>query len=227
MTAESTSPSRDQNYIAIIGDLRHSRRIRSRAELQRRLIATAEDLNKGEPDRLLQQAMATPVAMTAGDEFQSLLSAGWPVAEIIERMMDSARPAQFTFGIGLGAITTDLSPSVALIDGPAFHNARSALEKARRERVTGSAKGFGLVDDLAIGAILGLTGSVRAKWTTRQQYFIEQIRLGKGQSEIAEEEDISPSVVSESLNTAAFRPYEIGRAALLLLLDRHLPGAAP
>lgn len=218
MTAESIHSG--PNYIAIIGDLRHSRRIRSRAELQDRLLDAILQLNGVLSEPGTGDTLAAPISMTAGDEVQALLNAGHFQLSILNQLSDAADPAQFTFGVGFGTISTRLNNNVALVDGPAFHNARESIDIARLTGAWASALGFDQDND-AIAGMLGLLGAVRARWTDRQRYFIEQVEQEKTQSRIAEDEGISPSVVSESLRAAAYNQFVLGADGLSALINRH------
>jgi len=239
MTAESTSPTSDQKYIAIIGDLRHSRRAEDRADLQRRLLAAIDEL-KSKPDFFAffesmfpevknVAATALPVAatLTAGDEVQALLTSGFATFRVLYQLTDAVSPASMTFGLGFGTVSTDLSDNVALVDGPVFHNARDALAVARQKGFWCAAKGFG-EDDAIVTALLSMVGALRSRWTERQDEFIEMILQEElKRIQIARNMDVSPSVVSESLRAAAFEEFAQGTIAGVQIIDRHLRGTAP
>lgn len=225
MTDESLNSG--PNYIAIIGDLRHSRRAEDRAELQRRLIESVRTLNLRLGYGTRDSGLEAPVAFTTGDEIQALMSEseGEFVVDVLEELSDAARPAEFSFGIGRGNLSTDLSESVSEIDGPAFHNARDSLDLARSLGTWAAVSGFrDRETDELISSMLALLGAVRGRWTDRQME-IMMAADDMRRVEVAKELGVSPSVVTESLQAAAAVPYQLGRQALVNLLSVQSQGA--
>jgi hypothetical protein len=205
-------------YLALTGDLRRSRRAEDRAGLQRALIEAVQTLNELHSNG---NGFAAPLAMTAGDAVQCLLN-DWPLAfSIMHSLSEAARPSELTFGLGMGTVSTDLDKNVALIDGPAFHTARAALEQARSDDAWAAIKGYGEDDD-AISAIMYLMGAVRRRWTDRQVEFVKRVGQMRKQTDIAREMGVSVPVVSKSLKAAAAYHYWFAADALRHLLSRDL-----
>lgn len=208
-------------YLAITGDLRHSRQAEDRAELQRNLIRAIDSLNEYHG---IRSGFAAPLAMTAGDAVQCLVRHPEVAVEVIHRLSEAARPSEFTFGFGFGPISTDLNENVALIDGPAFHMAREALEQARSDDAWAAARGSEGAD-APITAIMYLMGAVRRRWTDRQVEFIRQMEKSQKQTVIAETLNVSQSVVSESLKAAAAYQYRFASEALRGMLKDSVPNS--
>jgi DNA-directed RNA polymerase specialized sigma subunit len=49
----------------------------------------------------------------------------------MQELMD---PVQFTFGVGLGTISTSFNSNTIAMDGEVFHRARKALEEAKKKK---------------------------------------------------------------------------------------------
>lgn len=203
-------------YLAITGDLRHSRRVESRDALQDRLLSAVASLNR----KYRKPKFAARLTMTAGDAVQCLLNDFGIAVPVMDALSDAARPLEFTFGLGLGPVSTKLHENVALIDGPAFHNSVEALEHARSDDAWAAASGFGADDD-RITALTYLMGAVRRRWTDRQVEFLQRLDSAPTQTELAREMGVSPSVVSESLKSASAQQYRFAASVLADLLDSY------
>jgi predicted DNA-binding protein YlxM (UPF0122 family) len=136
-------------YLAIIGDIVGSRAfsVKARRAIQGKLIRAISDVNRGVRGKADIEA---EFVITTGDEFQGLLKAGadplWFARFIQNVMGDEPR---LRFGIGKGELATKGMPEKALgIDGPCFHNARDAIDAAKKDDVTCRVKGFGEIEPL-------------------------------------------------------------------------------
>ena len=121
----------DRSFVALIGDIKGSRSLTQRREIQEQLEITLKEINEDFRDDI-----AAKFLITLGDEFQGLLFHGHSLLKIIEKIKISLYPVTFRFGIGIGQITTDIYPEMALgADGPAFYHARSAIELLKENEV--------------------------------------------------------------------------------------------
>ena len=203
-------------YFAVIGDLVGSRTIDPavRANVQKALKDVLGDLSRQMP------AVAVPMRLTAGDEFEGLVRSAPELFPIVRRVSDAIYPVQMAFGVGVGPITTgDFEPDadVAAIDGPCFHNARAALQRAQRRGVWVTVAGFGAVGDGALGVVFDLLGLLRSGWTEKQAAYVAAARE-QLQKDVARKFGVSPSVVSESLKSAHFDHVRRAEDTLSMLL---------
>lgn len=194
---------RSEQYLAIIGDLVQSRGIPNRAELQKKLLAEIQALNVHYAPQL-----AVPVSMTAGDEFEVLLVSAEHAVELITRLADAVLPHQLAFGIGAGRLVTVLEADeserfVGELDGPVFHRARSALNRASADGSWLLLEGFGVGEDEALSGLAELLGNLRRGWTAKQAAYVAAARHAK-QLDVARRAGVGQSVVSESLKAARF-----------------------
>lgn len=212
----------EANYAALIGDVVRSRRLPDRAASQRALQAAIAAANR----EWYPAALAAPLALTAGDEVQALFSRPEAAVAAVRTLSDALAPGRMAFGLGWGALSTDLEPDPAVLDGPCFHAAREALEHAQKLGLWVVARGFGGSADEALSALFGLLGVVRGRWTATQARYVAAAR-GALQKDVAAQFGVSPSVVSESLSAASFHVVTAGEAALERLLARFLRTVPP
>lgn len=78
--------------------------------------------------------MAAKFLITLGDEFQGLLVKPNHLLEIIDDIQREIYPVRLRFGVGIGKITTQISPEAAIgSDGPAFYAARNIIESIHEQ----------------------------------------------------------------------------------------------
>lgn len=201
-------------YFALIGDLDQSRELPDRAAVQRKLQAIILQLNER-----TTKAAAAPLKLTAGDEVQGISQNPRYMLEVVVALSDALSPQQFSWGLGYGALTTDLSDDVALMDGPCFHLARKALEKTKNENSWFGVQGIEAFPSAMLTAIMNLMGAIREDWTARQT---EYVRLARDhtQVEVARMTGKAPSTVSRALRAAKFDRIIEAENAVALLLER-------
>lgn len=222
-------------FIALTADLVASTAMdpADRAELQRHVLAKLKELNRA----LRGKELAAPLTLTAGDEIQGLFRGTDRLVETIQELTDmlfGVAPAgeegwrhfpYLIFGAGRGTLTTDSvpaapgqAPNPALLDGPAFHRARAALETAQRKRVWANFQGFGTPEDEILDALFSLMGAVRSRWGAEQGATSYRVRRYRRQKDLAKERGVSGSVVSESLSSAHHKTLLAGEEAARKLL---------
>src|SRR5213078_1828334 len=116
-----------KRYVALIADATASRLLppARRARLQADARTAARQLNR----------RYARVAVTLGDELQCLLPSPAPLWEIAHQIRARLPAVDWVVGCGLGTISTPLAPTAPEIDGPCFHQARAALDRAKRLRL--------------------------------------------------------------------------------------------
>jgi hypothetical protein len=214
--------SRTTLYIALLGDLVGSREVPDRPQLQTRLKKALRLLAGRQP---LRSLLAAGPEITAGDEFQLLLRvdpltcAGQAATQFVVELTEELRPTPVAFGAGLGALSTGVSGPVRELDGPCFHLARQALQAAKKEGRWVVAEGFAPFDD-TVNSVLRLTGDIRRGWTDRQLEIIKVRRNLPVQRDVARKLRVSPSVVSEALQSARHDAVREAEHQVGILLDR-------
>lgn len=200
-------------YVAIIGDIVGSKKIRNRNKTQQELKQVLENINlKYEED------IASNFMITLGDEFQGLLKYGRNTVDIMIKIESALWPVRLRFGLGAGEICTDIDPAFPLgADGPAYHNARTAIEQLKandkkyatyRSNIKIISEGDNQQVDALLNSIFSLSTALKAKWTTRQKEIIACfLDQNKNQRKTAEKLGIQQSSINRALDNSAFYSY--------------------
>ncbi len=203
-----------QPYIAIIGDIKGSKAIENRKEVQENLTMALNEINDQYSDDIASRFM-----ITLGDEFQGLLLNGTSVMQIILRIEERLEPVKLRFGIGVGEITTKINPYMAIgADGPGYYRARAAIEylKENEKRKQSSVsdirlevEGENKEPQMLINTIFGLMAALKSSWTMRQREIIQDM-LGHrdNQTETARRLNIKQPTVSKVVVTGNYYAFK-------------------
>lgn len=113
-------------YLAIIGDFVESRSIGDRAEFQRGLTSLFDSLSHR------NETVISPYTITLGDEFQAVYTSADGVFADLLTVFSEVYPQKTRIAVGVGTLSTDINRTSAIgMDGPAFHQARAALEQLK------------------------------------------------------------------------------------------------
>lgn len=118
-------------YITMIFDLKGSRQLTNRYEVQLKLIDAIKRCNE-----TFHEIIASDFLITIGDEWEGLLKPDADYRKIVNFFQKNL-PANISFytGIGIGDIyITDFELTVNQLDGPAFYMARDALQIAKDKK---------------------------------------------------------------------------------------------
>ena len=111
------------SHIVLIGDIIASKEITDRLNFQKKF---TEVLVK--PNKAYYNSMISPLTLTIGDEFQTVLWEATNLFNIINLIERDIPEISLRYGIGLGKIDTEINSQSAIgMDGPAFHFARTAV----------------------------------------------------------------------------------------------------
>lgn len=194
------------SYLAVIGDVVQSRATEDRQRLQDRLAQGLDRVNEQHGG-----ALAARFVLTLGDEFQGLLSSSEPLIQLLAQLRAAVHPAELRFGLGVGPLETALRAEALGMDGPCFHRARSAIERARELSTPIEAETWENRSVLEVYSLL--YGELRGRWTTRQRQVHDLSTSGLDGRTIAETLNISPSAVSQHLRAT-------GRSAVEAATER-------
>ena len=210
------------SYTALIADVVGSRQFDpdARALLQEDLQAFLLTINEG-----FAPSIAAQFVITTGDEFQGLLQDGSILPDILWAARMELPDARVRFGFGHGAIHTALLPQAIGMDGPAFHQARAAIETAAREGWTGGVfRGFGDDADRILDGIAHLLERHVMNLTAKQRLLADLLRNGHDQTAVAEQLRVTRQAVSKQVQSLGWKVLSSGedalRAALTLFGSR-------
>ena len=203
----------EEPYIAIIGDIKGSRVLEDRKELQIRLKQILSEMNAK-----YDEDIAAKFTITLGDEFQGLLRSGGHAIDIMYEIERFLWPTRLRFGIGIGRITTEIDREIAIgADGPGFYMARNAIEYLKKNEkknqavdaeIRIEAEGDNQETSEMLNAILFLVTAIKAEWSERQRELIWNMLTHKEtQVELAERMRIRQPAVQKSLSKGRFYTY--------------------
>lgn len=190
-----------ENYLAVVADVVASRQVPDRSDLQARLRQALDRVNEQ-----FAGVVASRFVLTLGDEFQGLLRGPEQLHRILGLLRASAHPQELRFGLGVGRLETPLQPQALGMDGPCFHHARAAVERAEQRGTPVEVEAGWEVQAFAIYSTLW--GEIRRRWTTRQRLVADLAMSGLEGVEIAAMLRISPSAVSQHLRAAGAAALE-------------------
>lgn len=185
--------------IALIGDIVRSRAADDRQVLHDLLETILRGVNAEGP-------VHDPVVITLGDEFQGVYDTLGDALRASFRIRALLHPtADVRFGLGRGEITI-LDRRRGIHDGPAYWNAREAIEKAKHrasQPQTRTARtAYVSPDDPpghadAVQAALDCLDFMVGSMSHRSRTILGGLMEGRTQLEIADQQGVSPSAVSQ------------------------------
>lgn len=164
-----------------------------------------------------------PFAPTVGDEIQAVTSDPQVTVEII---LQGIRQSVWWLGLGLGQVEMPLADSAAHSRGPAFYDAREAVEQAKR-----TSYGFAVrADDpgraLDIQTVLELLGFIirRRGSNLKRWQAIEMAHAGASTVKIGKELGITQQAASKRLRNAGLDEEIAGRRLAERLILKTMQG---
>ena len=211
-------------YCAIIGDINSSRTLKNRAAIQRSFSSAVRKVNKE-----FESAIASKFLVTLGDEFQGLLRSPADSYRFVRRFQQLVKNVTFSFGVGIGKLSTPLNEEALGMDGEVFYRARAALSKAKKLEQE-------LVYDLGspaselLNALIGMMEKEWERLTPRQRRIIELRKSLENQTDVAHKLRISQPAVSKVLLSPTIRQLDEAEKAVirfLKLLQGETAAASP
>lgn len=201
-------------YLAVIGDIKESKSIKNRTEVQEKLKSVLRGINKK-----YAKDFASRLTVTLGDEFQGLLSSGENIIAMIFAIERNMYPTKIRFGIGIGDITTPIDHKLAIgSDGPGYYKAREAIQYLKQnEKKKQSSQSdirikiFGGEYPAAelINTILSLMTAIKHSWTDRQRHTIwDMLEHQDSQTKAAKRLGITQSSVQKNLVNGNYYTYK-------------------
>lgn len=201
-------------YIAIIGDIKASKKLKDRSEVQRNLNIVLNDINEK-----YKYEIYSKFTITLGDEFQGLLCSGKSIMPILSEIERRVYPIKIRIGVGIGGITTDINRDISIgADGPGYYNARKAIsflkDDEKRKQTNPADIRFEISDDfdeltLLLNTTLTLMTVIKEAWTERQREIIwDMLEHQDNQVEVAKRIGITQPTVQKSLSKGKYYAYK-------------------
>ncbi len=209
--------SMKRNYLAVIGDIVHSREITDRDAFQKMFHQSMAELNAR-----YQAAITSPFTVTLGDEFQALLHDASHFFDIVNDLNHRLAPHQFVLGAGIGPVETEIYTHTAVgMDGPCFRLARENVEKSKTRPPRTR---FSVVhwDTEVVNALFYFLEETHAHHTPRQREVIALYQKLGTQEAVAQKMGISQSAVSQILQKARYPLIEESQQAIVAFMNQFL-----
>ena len=178
---------------------------KSRKAAENRADEWAADLNANFEDELTR-----PFVLTLGDEIQGVT--GTPRA-IVEILLGGAKENAWWLGVGIGKVEMPLPQTAARSRGPAFYNAREAVEAAKRSHhgFAVRAENARLATDIQtvlelLAFLIRRRGHDPMRWRA-----VEMAKEGKSTVQVGRAFGISQQAASKRLRNAGFYEEVQGR----------------
>jgi SatD family (SatD) len=155
-------------------------------------------------NHLKRRIIRLPYSVTAGDEFQTILSDPSKVPELIMDLRSTIRPLRLQIGIGFGSVSGRIQQPVNRLGGEAFRFARTALEGIKsgadhKFQVLTAFRSRNAKFDSTLNLIYGLHDTLLLKVTPKQWEAIEAFRAKHGLAGAAKALHLDVSTVSRNL----------------------------
>jgi hypothetical protein len=204
-TTASDSTMNGRMYCAILGDIVASRKIPNRNAVQKQF-----DLVGCEINDQFQEYIVSKFTVVKGDEFQILLSKPSMAPEVIEAIRFKMSPWKLKIGVGLGLISTEINKeSTMKVDGPAFYQARAAIERSKKNKQSTFFSGEFAAIRL-VNSLYCFIGTCELRRSARQREVINLLAQERTQIKVASHLGVSQENISKMLNAAYY--YHIQEA---------------
>lgn len=211
-------------YIAIIGDIKNSKELENRKNIQVKLKSVLSEINEK-----YNSVISAKFMITLGDEFQGLLCSGDGVLEIIEEIQRQMHPVEIRFGIGVGQITTEINAEMAIgADGPGYYKAREAIEILKNSEQKSKTQAADIRIEIEndensiaimLNTIFSLIAVIQNNWSERQREIVWAFeKYGGSQLECAKRLNVSQSSIQRSLANGNYYAYKNAKETINTVL---------
>jgi hypothetical protein len=209
---------KQSRYAVLIADVVESRTRRNlRAVLGQRLEMASRTHLRGKYIRL-------PYAITAGDEFQTIVRSYARLPELIFDLRERLWPLRLRMGIGIGRVPGRLRGPVNRLGGEAFQFARTALEGVKKGegnkfKVLTGFKTKDAAFDSTANLIYALQDTLLLKITEKQWQTIAVFRKNRRLQATAKAMGLDMSTVSRNLKRGYFWQVEQTMKGMKILME--------
>lgn len=200
--------------IVIIGDIKESKKITGRKEIQHQLNRALEEINIKYKELIL-----TKFIITLGDEFQGVLSEGKDLMDILFFIEKEMYPVRLRFGIGIGRLSTDINNEYSIgADGPGYYKARDAVDflkqgEKQNQSYPADTKVILEADNnnmqIMIDTVFMLMTVLKNTWTDKQREAVwDMLMYNDNQSESARRQGISQATLQRHLSKGNFYAFK-------------------
>ena len=214
------------NYIALIADIKNSRKIDNREVFQKEFIDVIKKINE-----YFANSIVSKFTVTMGDEFQGLINNPSIVIDIITYLRLNLKSVEFRYGVGIGGLITDVDKNIAIgSDGPAYYMARDAINSVKKnENSNKKAKTDIMIyseeplKDLPyINLLLKNNYYLYTKMSAHQReivnYFI--LNSNKKEKDFIDKLNVSQQSINKSLHSAGYYYYKENCDFIKIMMEK-------
>jgi hypothetical protein len=187
-----------------------------RAVLERKLEAASREHRRA-------RSIDLPYAITAGDEFQTLLRKGAKIPELIFDLRVRFWPLQLRIGVGVGSLADRIEEPVNRMSGEAFQRARWALEEIHKRhskyQVLTAFRTANDSFDATVNLIYALQDTLLLEGSHRQWDTVQAFQAAGGVRNAAGRLRLNKSTVSRNLKRSYFWQIQDAMAGLQKLIS--------
>ena len=197
--------------VAVLGEVEENPLVLGFDEMQARLVAVLDDLNREHAD-----ALAAPLVTSSGfPEFSGVLVDLSPAYPLARRLAEEFHPLPVHVAATRGEVLPwPEEPEADQLEGPAFDLAAELLYRARKEDRLLLVHGRGRDLDALANALCLVLYRDMQRWTGRQCEVVRLYRTLRRQRAVAEALGITQQSVSGSLSAAGWKTMEEAEACL-------------
>ena len=156
-----------EKYASLIIDIENSRKYHDndRNDIQMKLMKCVEMLNE-----MFYESLEFSVTFSAGDEIQGLFVDAASALMYFRLLEIIMQPVRFRAGIGIGEWTIKIENGISTQqDGPAYHNARRAIEEIYKSQIN-NVKIYSGGEDFIANHLINASGQLKRQQMPMQNY---------------------------------------------------------
>ncbi|MFP4016143.1 MAG: SatD family protein [Halanaerobiales bacterium] len=188
------------NKWVIVGDIKNSRKMDNRKEVQIQLEEVLKKINQKYND-----AIYVSFKITLGDEFYGVLNDYSKIIDIIWELYIELPHIEFRFGLGYG----DVSLNDNSVSGNGYNNAIQAVKKCKKDNYNIHLYESEINGNIDIASyfniIFHLYFTLLNNYTVRQRLIIYLLSKDKRQKDIAAKLDVTQTSISQSIQNINWR----------------------
>lgn len=191
-----------RQYCVVLADVVNSQKIENREAFGEKLDTAISEVNQR-----YQDCMWAEFSVIKGvDEFGAVLDSIKPIVDIQKRISRTLHPEQFRMAAVVDNIDVNKrSSEISQMDGPAFARADIVLFELEKNELKFRLSSTSDTIDALVSDQINLLEIIRSGWGNTTMEVVRQYGRSKKQSTIAEELDISASLVSYHLNKSTVK----------------------
>ncbi|MFQ5707516.1 MAG: SatD family protein [bacterium] len=190
------------DFCVITADIRKSRDFPDRQVLQKQIIEAIARAN----DQFREHIVAE-FAITLGDEWQGVLRDIVPSYQVVTFFQETLHPVSISFGVGEGAIETEIASRSVEMDGEVFHRSREALTHAKNHTQDVVFVTKNAASDLLLNSTLHLLQILKESWTDRQYQKVMLYKKLHTETRVANQLKVTQADINKALATTNGRVY--------------------